>query len=112
MKGRIVAGLFLCSLFIAVGGDAQNRDVQDKPVWALEFIQVTPEKFGMAMGYLDDNWMRVRAEAKKEGAVLDYHRITNAALVTPGQDRKSTRLNSSHRTISYAVFCLKKKNSG
>src|SRR5438094_3932624 len=26
-----------------------------------------------------------------------------------GEDRKSTRLNSSHRTISYAVFCLKKK---
>src|SRR5437867_6924572 len=25
-------------------------------------------------------------------------------------DRKSTRLNSSHRTISYAVFCLKKKS--
>src|SRR5207248_11236797 len=25
----------------------------------------------------------------------------------PGLDRKSTRLNSSHRTISYAVFCLK-----
>src|SRR5688500_19698346 len=28
----------------------------------------------------------------------------------PGQDRKSTRLNSSHLVISYAVFCLKKKN--
>src|SRR5207248_10297915 len=27
----------------------------------------------------------------------------------PDGDRKSTRLNSSHRTISYAVFCLKKK---
>src|SRR5437773_11911157 len=27
------------------------------------------------------------------------------------QDRKSTRLNSSHITISYAVFCLKKKKS-
>src|SRR5438094_6536667 len=27
----------------------------------------------------------------------------------PTSDRKSTRLNSSHRTISYAVFCLKKK---
>src|SRR5207248_10951181 len=27
----------------------------------------------------------------------------------PGLDRKSTRLNSSHRTTSYAVFCLKKK---
>src|SRR5437879_7024923 len=28
-----------------------------------------------------------------------------------GRDRKSTRLNSSHRCISYAVFCLKKKIS-
>src|SRR5207249_6843839 len=27
-------------------------------------------------------------------------------------DRKSTRLNSSHVSISYAVFCLKKKNNG
>src|SRR5207248_6356810 len=27
------------------------------------------------------------------------------------EDRKSTRLNSSHRTISYAVFCLKKKKN-
>src|SRR5438876_9293772 len=31
--------------------------------------------------------------------------------IQPGQrDRKSTRLNSSHPSISYAVFCLKKKN--
>src|SRR5437667_9000040 len=28
-----------------------------------------------------------------------------------GRDRKSTRLNSSHITISYAVFCLKKNNA-
>src|SRR2546430_11420996 len=28
----------------------------------------------------------------------------------PGLDRKSTRLNSSHSQISYAVFCLKKKH--
>src|SRR3712207_7075576 len=30
--------------------------------------------------------------------------------VLAGLDRKSTRLNSSHANISYAVFCLKKKN--
>src|SRR5438034_4567306 len=30
----------------------------------------------------------------------------------PRQDRKSTRLNSSHTVISYAVFCLKKKKNG
>src|SRR2546426_10777889 len=29
----------------------------------------------------------------------------------PGRDRKSTRLNSSHLVISYAVFCLKKKKT-
>src|SRR5258707_8232603 len=32
-------------------------------------------------------------------------------LICGDQDRKSTRLNSSHANISYAVFCLKKKNS-
>src|SRR5437762_5267074 len=31
-------------------------------------------------------------------------------LTSADRDRKSTRLNSSHRCISYAVFCLKKKN--
>src|SRR2546429_3855771 len=33
------------------------------------------------------------------------------ALESAGRDRKSTRLNSSHGYISYAVFCLKKKNN-
>src|SRR3712207_8965016 len=35
-------------------------------------------------------------------------RLTREALAEAG-DRKSTRLNSSHANISYAVFCLKKK---
>src|SRR2546430_3486439 len=33
------------------------------------------------------------------------------ARAVPRQDRKSTRLNSSHSQISYAVFCLKKKKN-
>src|SRR2546430_11423568 len=33
----------------------------------------------------------------------------DAAFEQPREDRKSTRLNSSHSQISYAVFCLKKK---
>src|SRR5436189_2172582 len=37
--------------------------------------------------------------------VHDHARLVNLK----GLDRKSTRLNSSHRCISYAVFCLKKK---
>src|SRR5258708_17768960 len=36
----------------------------------------------------------------------------HGARIAPGsQDRKSTRLNSSHQIISYAVFCLKKNNT-
>src|SRR5688500_20046699 len=34
----------------------------------------------------------------------------NDALIAVQRDRKSTRLNSSHLVISYAVFCLKKQN--
>src|SRR5689334_23500372 len=34
-----------------------------------------------------------------------------AVLLNADQDRKSTRLNSSHSSISYAVFCLKKKKN-
>src|SRR5258708_26339916 len=36
---------------------------------------------------------------------------TLTAVTEPGGDRKSTRLNSSHQIISYAVFCLKKKKN-
>src|SRR3712207_7970287 len=45
------------------------------------------------------------ADEQDGGAVLALRRGGEAA-----QDRKSTRLNSSHANISYAVFCLKKKN--
>src|SRR5438876_5416737 len=43
-------------------------------------------------------------EIVREALVLD------AAGDRAAEDRKSTRLNSSHPSISYAVFCLKKKN--
>src|SRR5207253_2517591 len=38
------------------------------------------------------------------------HTLDQTMKVLRGRDRKSTRLNSSHVAISYAVFCLKKKN--
>src|SRR5258708_27142971 len=52
------------------------------------------------------------------GDVLDVRRIGDDQFELPfaqdlehRQDRKSTRLNSSHQIISYAVFCLKKKKN-
>src|SRR5258705_9335698 len=46
------------------------------------------------------------AETGKESAVWSPDAVTTRL---PSGDRKSTRLNSSHLGISYAVFCLKKK---
>src|SRR5437762_12335478 len=47
------------------------------------------------------------AERHRAGAIPDGRRVVAADAFEA--DRKSTRLNSSHRCISYAVFCLKKK---
>src|SRR5258708_31049758 len=54
----------------------------------------TPQKLNLAMGTV----IALSAKPLHEGS---FHTNT---------DRKSTRLNSSHQIISYAVFCLKKKN--
>src|SRR3712207_7736797 len=43
--------------------------------------------------------------------VWSYSSLLSDESETGGGDRKSTRLNSSHANISYAVFCLKKKKS-
>src|SRR5690242_20761255 len=44
------------------------------------------------------------------GASLSSTNTISVAGTGVSRDRKSTRLNSSHMSISYAVFCLKKKN--
>src|SRR5438874_8912182 len=49
----------------------------------------------------------VRNHRQPSGHVAVERAVTNGDMA--GGDRKSTRLNSSHVEISYAVFCLKKK---
>src|SRR2546422_5536004 len=51
----------------------------------------------------------VRAAASRGDVPADDRGGARAAAPRGGVDRKSTRLNSSHGYISYAVFCLKKK---
>src|SRR5207248_7105341 len=46
-------------------------------------------------------------EARKRGWEVEGVELNSALAQAVTEDRKSTRLNSSHRTISYAVFCLK-----
>src|SRR3712207_6893899 len=45
------------------------------------------------------------------GLVHDPHQVRRYVALALARDRKSTRLNSSHANISYAVFCLKKKTN-
>src|SRR2546426_5460896 len=51
------------------------------------------------------------AEGRIGGGPEKFSRVLIIGIeFQPAKDRKSTRLNSSHLVISYAVFCLKKKN--
>src|SRR2546422_3735054 len=92
-----------------------------------------PMPFGLIAhdpGYLADVWAAVRrafserrlTRRHKEALAFAVSLTTRSAFGTAfhlaelrrlgvGEDRKSTRLNSSHGYISYAVFCLKKKNN-
>src|SRR3712207_8060526 len=57
---------------------------------------------------------RLKKAATRTGRALaralDAKSAAANSIVRTASDRKSTRLNSSHANISYAVFCLKKKN--
>src|SRR5437588_5505607 len=61
---------------------------------------------GTGFAALSDRYL-----ASAEPTVLDVHavEVSPGPVLAPRLDRKSTRLNSSHTVISYAVFCLKKK---
>src|SRR2546422_4326315 len=54
---------------------------------------------------------RVPCDIERSGACRAGRRGRRAPGASSGPDRKSTRLNSSHGYISYAVFCLKKKKT-
>src|SRR5690242_3557453 len=85
--------------------DAEVRHERVRPV--MENVA----RFDVAMNHAAT--MRIRERV--EDVVQDTRHGARGKLpcvcqrITQRQDRKSTRLNSSHMSISYAVFCLKKK---
>src|SRR5690606_20258998 len=118
---------------VVLNGIASTRLLDDTVLFSL------PEQGGLVSEYsIAGTPMRTFGELRPTGheANLDVHLALNAALPVPApddhvyvvflagtpafrkytregelvfEDRKSTRLNSSHVKISYAVFCLKKK---
>src|SRR2546422_2864594 len=71
--------------------------------------EVVKVKDGYARNFLLPQGLAYPAtEGNKKRIAFEADRIAKKRAVE--RDRKSTRLNSSHGYISYAVFCLKKKN--
>src|SRR3712207_7555384 len=75
-----------------------------------ETLDLVRERLGPATSLFDAGVGELREIASLAAASgYDDGRIRIDPSVVRGLDRKSTRLNSSHANISYAVFCLKKK---
>src|SRR2546430_4464073 len=76
----------------------RSSDLVDEPLAALERME-------MIHGAGEGKFPRERDWSFRHAIVRD----AAYAMLTESEDRKSTRLNSSHSQISYAVFCLKKE---
>src|SRR5699024_12023220 len=69
--------------------------------------RIAPPIAGLGALPLEFSIVRAGAAAGMDAAV--WLAVSKLRIVKRGLDRKSIRLNSSHVSISYAVFCLKKK---
>src|SRR3712207_6946331 len=93
------------------------NDTATTEIYTLSLHDALPISRGLADVVLDERGdeplvapVRIQdvagAHEHRRDAVAEHHVDGDQAVE---QDRKSTRLNSSHANISYAVFCLKKK---
>src|SRR5258707_12914301 len=78
------------------------NDTATTEIYTLSLHDALPIFFGIPQGNV-----HTQVDGSHPAVRVIFNHQTQ--LVLPGTDRKSTRLNSSHANISYAVFCLKKK---
>src|SRR5207244_7244455 len=103
--GRRLA-LDLATKGAVVIGCGRSQERLDEMLTEVRHISSSSAAIACDIGQLD----QVRVMIAK--VLADFGKIDiliNNAGIGMRQDRKSTRLNSSHQIISYAVFCLKKK---
>src|SRR5258708_24610919 len=94
----------------------QNRDCREEAGRDID-DRITESRWAAGLGAVDrhqpNHRLQDRVVARKTAKRPISPETGNTAVYQAGEalrDRKSTRLNSSHQIISYAVFCLKKKN--
>src|SRR5437867_8529560 len=100
-----VVFLFLGSPLVLCAADTSNT-TNDTPKTKRELRQEQLKK--LTPDQRESRQKLARQRAEKRLAQLRKKKADGSITPTEQKDRKSTRLNSSHRTISYAVFCLKK----
>src|SRR5207248_9018533 len=86
------------------------------PIWSFRLPltqELIADALGLSIPYVNQVLRQLRDDGlvciKDKLVVINDVEALSALADFERQDRKSTRLNSSHRTNSYAVFCLKKK---
>src|SRR3989475_9100906 len=84
-----------------------NKDEFVSPLRGLDNVILTPHVGGSTM----EAQANIGLEVAEKLVKYSDNGTTTSAVNFPEVDRKSTRLNSSHSQISYAVFCLKKKKT-
>src|SRR5690349_5850445 len=109
---RLRAGLdatrqrFAAPLAVLVGRKELSEEALEELETALLAADVGVPATGRLLADLRARWQRAGPQAEPR----ELLKASLTALLSPlEKDRKSTRLNSSHVEISYAVFCLKKK---
>src|SRR5438552_5359115 len=97
VDGTFLSGKYHGTLLTALSADANNK------ILPIAFAYVDSENNDSWLWFLTLIKTRVVGHRQRVCVISDRH----AGIL----DRKSTRLNSSHQIISYAVFCLKKKKN-
>src|SRR5437867_6634017 len=87
-----------------------TRRSSDLDLLGIPWIQAPAEGEAQASAMARTGVAYAAASQDFDSLLFGSPRLVKNLAIT-GRDRKSTRLNSSHRTISYAVFCLKKKKT-
>src|SRR3712207_7710820 len=90
------------------------NDTATTEIYTLSLHDALPISWGRQRHLADSlihREMLRRMECRSAGRVVAVADLPLSLLLAGSADRKSTRLNSSHANISYAVFCLKKKTN-